>query len=75
MKKILNDLLTGIDGQTHDVGRYLWILSVLAGLTYAGYDLVFLKTPFDIVKYGLGVGSLLAAGGAALWAKKDTEPK
>jgi hypothetical protein len=72
---ILKDIFTGVDGETHDVGRYLWVLSVLAGLGYAGYDLIFLKTPFDIVKYGIGVGSLLAAGGGALMLKRDTEPK
>lgn len=75
MKKILNDLLTGLDGQTHDVGRYLWIISVLAGLAYAGIDLIVLKNHFDIVAYGAGCAALLAGGGAALWAKKDTEPK
>ena len=75
MSEILKQLLTGIDGHTHDVGRYLWVLSVLAGLGYAGYDLIWLRNAFNIVNYGIGVGSLLAAGGAGLMLKKDTEPK
>ena len=73
--KILKDLFTGADGESHDVGRYLWVLSVLAGLGYAGYDLIYLKNHFDIVSYGTGVGVLLAGGGASLMLKKDTEPK
>lgn len=73
--KILKDVFTGIDGESYDMGRVLWALSVIAGLCYAGYDLVYLNTPFNIVNYGIGVGSLLASGGAALWAKRETEPK
>lgn len=75
MSKILKDIFTGIDGETHDVGRYLWIIAVLAGLSYAGYDLIYLKNHFDIISYGTGVGVLLAGGGAALKLKQDTEPK
>ena len=75
MSKILKDLMTGIDGESHDVGRYLWVISVLAGLAYAGYDLIWLNTPFNIVNFGIGVGSLLAAGGGALMLKAGTEPK
>ena len=73
--KILRDIFTGADGESHDVGRYLWVVSVLAGLAYAGYDLIYLKTPFNIVNFGIGVGSLLAAGGTALMLKRDAEPK
>lgn len=75
MSKVLKDIFTGVDGESHDVGRYLWVVSVLAGLGYAGYDLIWLKTPFNIVNFGIGVGSLLGAGGAALMLKKETEPK
>lgn len=75
MVKILRDLFTGIDGESHDIGRYLWALSVIMGLLYAGYDLLWLMHPFDIVAYGTGCGLLLAGGGAALMAKSGTEPK
>jgi hypothetical protein len=73
--KILKDLFTGIDGQSHDLGKYLWCIAVLAGIIYAGIDLFVLHNKFDITQYGIGIGSLLGAGGAMLWAKKDTEPK
>ena len=73
--KLIIDSLTTHDGQTYDVGRILWVISVLAGIGYAGVDLFILHNKFDITQYGIGIGSLLAAGGAALWAKKDTEAK
>ena len=73
--KILKDIFTGIDGESHDAGKYLWVLSVLAGLDFAGYDLVWLKSPFNIINFGIGVGSLLGAGAAALKFKETTEPK
>ncbi len=73
LAKVIKDALTTSTGEDYDVGRILWVLSVLAGIGYAGIDLLILKSPFNIVNYGIGIGSLLAAGGAALWAKKGTE--
>ena len=73
--KILKDLFTGLDGESHDLGRYLWAASILVGIAYAGIDLMILKNKFDIVSYGIGIGGLLVGGGGALLLKKDTEPK
>ena len=53
-----------------DVSRMLWALSVLAGIGYAGADLV-MNHSFSIVEFGTGMGLLLAGGGAAT-AVKDT---
>ena len=75
IKRVIKDSLTTSNGEDYDVGRILWVLSVLDGIAYAGVDLFILKSPFNIVNYGIGIGSLLAAGGAALWAKRDTEAK
>ena len=75
IKQLIKDSLTTSTGEDYDVGRILWVISVLAGIGYAGVDLLILKNKFDITQYGIGIGSLLAAGGAALWAKKDTEKK
>lgn len=71
--KVVKDCLTVASGENYDVGRILWVISVLAGIAYAGFDLFYLKNKFDITQYGIGIGSLLAAGGAALWAKRGTE--
>ena len=75
ISRVIKDSLTTSNGEDYDVGRILWVLSVLAGIAYAGVDLFILKSPFNIVNYGIGIGSLLAAGGGALLLKKDTEAK
>lgn len=67
------DILTGIDGESWDVGRVLWVLAFLVGIGLEIYS-VMTKTPFDLQAYGLGVGGLLVAGGASLRLKASTEP-
>ena len=71
--KFIKDCITGIDGQTHDVGRVLWIVAFLVGigLAIAGF---WTGKQFDLQAYGLGVGALLVAGGASLKLKATTEP-
>ena len=75
LNKILKDALTTSTGEDYDVGRILWVIAVLAGIGYAGVDLFILHNKFDITQYGVGIGSLLAAGGGALYLKRDTEAK
>lgn len=71
--KFVKDCLTGIDGQSYDLGRALWVLAFLVGI---GLEIasVWTRRYFDLQAYGLGVGALLVAGGAALNLKSKTEP-
>lgn len=71
--KFCKDCITGIDGQSYDIGRVLWVLAFLVGI---GLEIVSVWTRryFDLQAYGLGVGALLVAGGAALNLKSKTEP-
>lgn len=71
--KLLRDWFTGIDGKTYDLGRALWALGVLVFLGATVYA-IYKGQPWDAVAYGTGFGAVLAAGGAALWLKKATEP-
>lgn len=71
--KFLNDTLTGIDGESYDIGRVLWALAFLIGLGLEIYCVV-TKTPFDLQQFGVGVGALLLAGGYSLRLKSSTEP-
>ncbi|MDE2022024.1 MAG: amino acid ABC transporter substrate-binding protein [Patescibacteria group bacterium] len=71
--KFIKDCITGIDGESYDVGRVLWIAAFIVGLGLEVYA-VFAKTTFDLQQYGIGVGALLAAGGVALKLKASTEP-
>jgi len=71
--KWLSDLLTGIDGQTHDLGRWSWAISlgavIAAGLHTAWHGTI------DLIAFGTAIAAVVAAHGAALGFKKDTEPK
>lgn len=74
MKKIITDWFTGIDGKTYDIGRFLWFASVLVFLGCAVYALSRGQN-WDAVAFGTGLGLVLAAGGAAVAIKSNTEPK
>lgn len=72
-RKFVKDLLTGIDNETYDVGRLLWVLAFLVGM---GLEIrgVLAREAFDLQQFGIGVGALLLAGGASLKIKQGTEP-
>jgi len=72
--KILTQLMTGKDNKTHDVFRWLVLLSVLVAICLSIYVVVERGDKFDIQSYGLGLGSVLAAAGLALKLKENTEP-
>ena len=71
---ILRDLFTGVDGATHDLGRWSWagsfaaVVAAAAGNWWHGVAI-------DLVALGTALSGVAAAHGAALWAKRDTEPK
>ena len=71
--KFINDILTGIDGESYDVGRLLWVLAFVIGMGLEIYSVI-TGTKFDLQAYGVGVGALLLTGGAALGLKSGTEP-
>ena len=74
MQEFIKQMLTGRDNLTYDLGRVLWALAFVIGVGVATYCAVTGK-PFDLQNYGVGVGALLLAGGAALKLKEDTEPQ
>lgn len=73
MKKFITDILTGIDNQTIDIGRLLWALGVLVFLGISIGALV-KGQPWEPEQYGIGLGAVLAGGGAGIGFKKGTEP-
>jgi hypothetical protein len=72
--KIFNDLLTGVDGKTHDIARWSWMLSLLAVTFGAGYEMIHSDVP-ALKDFAEAVGIIAGAHGAAVMLKKDTEPK
>jgi hypothetical protein len=73
MNKILNDLLTGKDGQTHDIARWSWMISMLAIIVGAGIEL-YQSTNVSLREFAESVGIIAGAHGAAVMLKKDAEP-
>jgi hypothetical protein len=70
----LKQLVTGKDNQTHDIVRWAALLGVIQALGLTIYDVVGNNIHFDLQNFGIGMGALLGATGAALGMKKDTEP-
>lgn len=71
---ISKQLLTGRDGETHDLGRWSWVMSTLSVLAAEIWNACHDKT-IDILAFAQAISVLVAAHGGALWAKKDTEPE
>lgn len=73
MKAQVKDMLTGIDGETIDPARVLWVIGTL--VFYAGAIQQMFLLKFDMQTYGIGMAAVLAGGGAAIKIKESSEPK
>ena len=73
IKKVFNDLLTGADNQTHDIARWSWMISLLAVLFGAGYEMIHNNVP-ALRDFAEAVGIIAGAHGAAVMLKRDAEP-
>lgn len=72
--KFLRDLLTAdVESKVYDLVRVGTALSLVVGLSLAVYSVVWRADPFDLASFGTGIGLILAAGGGAMWARKDRE--
>ena len=74
MNKIINDLLTGKDNQTHDLVRWSLLYSLLILTSGLIFNAVHTGL-FDIEKFYLGSAALVGAHGFGLMMKKGTEPE
>lgn len=74
MIAIIQKLFSGKDNLTPDLGRVLWALGVL---TFIGISIasIFKGQPWEPEQYGIGLGAVLAGGGAGIGFKKETEPE
>jgi hypothetical protein len=71
---ILKDLFTGIDGESQDIGRWSWALCTFAviGAAFANW---WHNAAIDLVSFGTALCAVVTAHGAAIFLKRDTEPK
>lgn len=71
--KVIKDSLTNAFGVDYDIGRILWALATLTFLFLACWAVIYNRQAFDAMSYGVGLGSVLAAGGAAIGMKQGAE--
>jgi hypothetical protein len=69
---ILKQLLTGKDCQTYDIGRVTWLISLLAVIALAFYEVM--HSTISIRELAESLGIVSAAGGASVAMKGKTEP-
>ena len=70
---IFTHLLTGKDNVTYDIARVAWLISRVAVLLVAGYQVV-IHGAVSLRELAESLGIVSASGGASVWAKKDAEP-
>jgi hypothetical protein len=72
-KKLLKDILTGIDNETYDMGR---VTAILSFLTYLGIAIgnAIIGHPWSAMDFAGGVGTMALGVGAHLKLKSSTEP-
>lgn len=75
LRDIFRQLLTESDNVTHDIYRYLAVLSIMVGLGLTIYATVAKGQAFDVQTFGIGYGSLFGGVGVALGLKKDSNDK
>lgn len=73
-KTIIRDCITGIDGVTVDPARLYLLIGVIVFL-FATIYAIYKGQPWNAQDFGTGFGLLLAAGGAGIAMKANTEPK
>lgn len=75
VKEFIKDILTGIDGESYDVARVMWVLGVLFFLGMTAYSVHQDSTHhFDYVQFGTGFGLIMGASAGAIKWKESTEP-
>lgn len=69
----LKQLVTGKDNQTHDLGRWSWVISMTVIIGHS-INNVIQSGSIDLVQLATALSTIAGAHGLALFAKKDTEP-
>ena len=74
MFKVLREIFTGIDGESHDLGRYSWAGSFLMiSLLAIWHELR--GVAVDLTVLAAAYGATAAAHAGALFMKRSTEPQ
>ena len=72
--KFIRDLLTADrDSRVYDLVRVGTAAALVVGMGLTVYAVVWRGETVDLTAFGTGIGLILAAGGGAMWARKDRE--
>jgi len=74
MNKLINHLVTGIDGETYAIGRILWIIAFFVFIGLSIYT-VLVTGLFNYMDFGLAVAAILGGGGLGVKVTETSEPK
>jgi hypothetical protein len=69
----IKHILTGKDGETHDVARHSWVWTTLAIIAGGAWNAVH-SGAVDLMQFAQAIGINTAAHGGAIFAKAKTEP-
>ena len=72
MNDIIKQLLTGKDNATYDIGRVTWLISLVAIIALAFYEVT--HNTVSILELAESLGIVSAAGGDSVAMKSKTEP-
>lgn len=73
MRKMVKDILTGIDGETYDNGRVLCLASFLVYFILSIASFV-IEKPWGAMDFAGGIGTMAVGFGSLLHLKRETEP-
>jgi len=74
MNDIISHLLTGKDNKTHDIGRWTWLISLVAVIAVALWEVIH-ANQVSIRELAEALGIVSAAGGASVAMKQGSEPQ
>jgi len=74
MNDVFKQLLTGKDNQTHDLGRWTWMIGFLAVIAIAIYEVMQAKS-ISLTELASALGIVSGAGGASVMMKQNSEPQ
>jgi len=72
MTEFINNLVTGKDNKTYDIGRVTWLIGFVVILGIAIYEVF--QGPISLRELAESLGIVSGAGGASVMMKKDAEP-
>ena len=72
-RKLFNDVFTGKDNKTYEMGAYSWVACMILVVAHDAYQL-HQGVHVDVLNFAGALAAVSAAHGIAIGAKKGTDP-